>query len=82
MILFILQIFASAFAFNITAITTCPRGKSVLECWQLRVPPDYSQDAGTKGTVKQKLGVVGAQASYLILPAGFDGGIHNAPTTQ
>ena len=81
----ILQLCTSAFAqtyLNITAITACPRRKSILQCWQLAKPFTQSGDAGTRGSALQKLGVIGGEASYLILPAGFSGGVHNAPTFQ
>lgn len=86
-VVLILQLCASAFAqepepFNITAITACPRGKSTLECWQLKERPTISQTKGVAGSVQQQLGFIGGEASYLVLPPKFSGEPHNAPTRQ
>ncbi|KAK7960293.1 hypothetical protein PG988_011507 [Apiospora saccharicola] len=70
----------TAIKLNITAIGTS-NGKSTLECWQLDAPFEVSNAAGTKGSVTAQLGDV-ASASFLVVPADFDGGLHNAPVNQ
>lgn len=70
----------SAVKLNITAIGASD-GKSTLECWQLDAPFVVSNAAGTKGSVTAQLGNV-ASASFLVVPADFDGGLHNAPANQ
>ncbi|MCJ1363973.1 hypothetical protein MMC16_003082 [Acarospora aff. strigata] len=82
--IYLLQLFASTNAaltfLNLTAISTT-NGESTLECWQLSDPFTVSNQAGTTGTAVQQLGNV-ANASYVVLPARFDGGLHNAPAVQ
>ena len=65
---------------NITALSAS-NGTSTLECWQLTMPLSVSTEAGTKGSVTQSLGQV-ANATLSYLPAGFNGGTHNAPSAQ
>ena len=65
---------------NITAISTSDDA-SVLECWQLSSPFVTSSDPGVAGAAFAQLGDGGA-ASYAIIPADFDGGMHNAPVVQ
>ena len=66
--------------FNLTAISAAG-GNSTIECWQLSEPLTSSSDAGTSGTVIQRLGDV-SNATYTVLPAKFDGGLHRAPVAQ
>ncbi|KAL9111390.1 MAG: hypothetical protein Q9227_004267 [Pyrenula ochraceoflavens] len=66
--------------FKVTAISAA-NGKSTLECWELEPPIQQSSSPGTAGAVSQQLGQV-ANATYTILPAHFDGGLHNAPAAQ
>ena len=65
---------------NVTALTGS-NGISVLECWQLSANITSSTTAGTIGAATLNLGAV-SNITYTILPAGFDGGIHNAPYVQ
>ena len=65
---------------NVTTIAAV-NGKSTLECWQLSAPLVQSSQAGTSGAVVAQLGETGA-TSYTLLPAQFDGGLHNAPAVQ
>ncbi|KAI1500081.1 hypothetical protein F5X99DRAFT_256809 [Biscogniauxia marginata] len=65
---------------NLTAITG--RGRvSVLECWRLSAPFATSDVPGISGTQALQLGDL-ANATYTVLPARFDGGLHNAPAKQ
>ena len=66
--------------FNLTAIAA-KDGASVLQCWQLANPFMVSSTPGTAGTAIETLGNA-ANASYTILPARFDGGLHHAPAVQ
>jgi hypothetical protein len=70
---------------NITVINT-QNNHSTLECWALEPGFQTSSQAGTSGTQALNLGPVGggtgSNASYTVLPAGFDGGRHNAPAKQ
>lgn len=66
---------------NITTISANAQKESTLECWQLTAPFVASAAAGTSGAVFAQLGEAGA-ASYGLLPAQFDGGLHTAPAVQ
>lgn len=66
--------------FYLTVIAAA-NGESILECWQLSDPFILSSQAGTTGAAVKKLGNV-ANATYTVLPAKFDGGIHRAPAVQ
>jgi hypothetical protein len=65
---------------NITALSA-QGGVSILECWQLLPGFATSSQSGTIGASSLQLGTL-ANASYSILPPGFDAGFHNAPTHQ
>ncbi|KAI0898278.1 hypothetical protein F4806DRAFT_493938 [Annulohypoxylon nitens] len=65
---------------NITALTG-KNNVSVLECWQLKTPFVTSDIPGIVGTQTLDMGGV-SNATYSILPARFDGGLHNAPYKQ
>ena len=66
---------------NITTIATNALKQSTLECWQLDAPLLASAAAGTAGAVFAQLGETGA-TSWGLVPAGFNGGLHNAPAVQ
>ncbi|EJD41219.1 hypothetical protein AURDEDRAFT_169804 [Auricularia subglabra TFB-10046 SS5] len=66
---------AGAKTLNVTAITGRD-GESVFECWSL-LPPLV--EGG--GLLSTSLGDL-ANASYAIVPPGFDNGPHNAPANQ
>lgn len=69
---------------NITVINAQDNA-STLECWALEPGFQTSSQAGTSGTQALNLGPIGGggtNASYTVLPAGFDGGRHNAPAKQ
>jgi len=66
---------------NITTISANAQTESTLECWQLTAPFIASAAAGTSGAVFVQLGETGA-TSYGLIPAQFDGGLHNAPVVQ
>ncbi|KAI9712067.1 MAG: hypothetical protein M1820_001776 [Bogoriella megaspora] len=66
---------------NITTIAANARRESTLECWQLDAPFVASATAGTSGAIFAQLGLTGA-SSYGIIPAEFNGGLHNAPVVQ
>lgn len=65
---------------NITAISAADDA-SILECWELASPFETSSEPGVAGAAFAQLGD-GAAASYAIIPADFDGGMHNAPVVQ
>ena len=65
---------------NITALSA-QGGVSVLECWQLLPAFATSSQSGTIGARSLQLGNL-ANGSYSIIPAGFNAGLHNAPTFQ
>ena len=66
---------------NITTIATNAQKESTLECWQLAAPLVASSAAGTSGAVFAQLGQTAA-TSWGIVPANFNGGLHNAPAVQ
>lgn len=66
---------------NITTIAANVRNESVLECWQLTAPFVESMTAGVSGAAVAQLGETAA-TSYGVIPARFDGGLHNAPAVQ
>ncbi|KAK7987187.1 hypothetical protein PG996_006212 [Apiospora saccharicola] len=65
---------------NITAIGASA-GKSTLECWQLDAPFAVSDTPGTRGSAAANLGNV-TNFGFGVIPANFDGGLHNAPANQ
>ncbi|KAL8665070.1 MAG: hypothetical protein Q9168_007779 [Polycauliona sp. 1 TL-2023] len=65
---------------NLTAISA-KNGVSTIECWQLAAPFITSSEAGVSGASFAQLGKAG-NTSYALIPAKFDGGLHNAPTVQ
>lgn len=65
---------------NITAIGASG-GKSTLECWQLDSPFVVSDTPGTRGSAATNLGNV-TSFGFGVIPANFDGGLHNAPANQ
>ncbi|KAK0513388.1 hypothetical protein JMJ35_004374 [Cladonia borealis] len=66
---------------NITTIAANAQKESVIECWQLTAPFIASAAVGTSGAIFAQLGETGA-TSYGLIPAKFDGGMHNAPVVQ
>ncbi|EAW10504.1 uncharacterized protein ACLA_049760 [Aspergillus clavatus NRRL 1] len=66
---------------NITVLSA-QNNQSTLECWALEPGFVSSTQPGISGTAALTMGPVGANASYSILPAQFDGGRHNAPARQ
>jgi hypothetical protein len=69
---------------NITVINA-QNNHSTLECWAIEPGFQTSSTPGTSGTQALNLGPVGGpgtNASYTVLPPGFDGGKHNAPARQ
>lgn len=74
----------SAKTLNITVINA-QNNHSTLECWALEPGFQTSSQAGTAGTLALNLGLIGgagANATYTVLPPGFEGGRHNAPARQ
>lgn len=71
---------AAALNLNVTALGAA-NGASTLECWQLESPFSISSQAGTAGSASLNLGDA-ANLTYAVIPAGFDGGLHNAPYNQ
>lgn len=65
---------------NVTAISA-RNGASTIECWQLANPFKASTAAGVSGASFAQLGKAGP-VSYALIPARFDGGLHNAPAVQ
>ena len=66
---------------NITTIGSNTLNESTHECWQMIAPFATSTAAGVSGAVVAQLGDT-ALASYGVIPARFDGGLHNAPAVQ
>ena len=64
---------------NLTAIAAS-NGESSLECWQVG-PIVKSAVPGTSGASSLLFGET-TNASYTIIPARFDGGLHTAPAVQ
>lgn len=64
---------------DLTAISASG-GSSTFECWRLNATFKSPTGAQT-GPVGVPLGNLSA-TSYSIIPAGFDGGLHNAPSRQ
>lgn len=64
---------------DLTAISATG-GSSTFECWRLNATFKSPTGAQT-GPVGVPLGNLSA-TSYSIIPAGFDGGLHNAPSRQ
>ncbi|KAJ5160826.1 uncharacterized protein N7482_007830, partial [Penicillium canariense] len=76
---------AAANTLNVTVLGA-KDNRSTLECWALEPGFQTSNQAGTSGTEALNLGPIGgahaANATYSVIPAGFDGGRHNAPAQQ
>jgi hypothetical protein len=71
---------AQAPRLNITA-TGASKNASTIECWQLNNPFESSATPGISGSATALLGEV-ANMSFTVVPAAFDGGLHNAPFNQ
>lgn len=65
---------------NVTAIAA-KDGASTLECWRLAAPFVVSTGAGVTGAAFAPLAKAG-DVSFGIVPAKYDGGLHNAPQVQ
>jgi len=65
---------------NVTSLATL-NGKSIFQCWALSAGFQTSGQQGTVGAEILQLGNL-ANASYTILPARFNAGLHNAPNVQ
>lgn len=66
---------------DITAIYTTAANNSAFQCWRLSTPFNVSSTAGTSGAGVLPIGDFEG-ASVTAIPAGFDGGVHNAPVPQ
>ncbi|KAF9869309.1 small secreted protein [Colletotrichum karsti] len=65
---------------NITAVAA-RNGVSHFECWELNTPFTSSNQSGLVKTRTASLGDV-SKMTYNVVPAGFDGGFHPAPSNQ
>jgi len=65
---------------QLTAISA-KDGGSTIECWELAAPFVVSSQTGITGAAFAQLGEAGT-ISYAIIPAKYDGGLHNAPQIQ
>lgn len=65
---------------RITAISAS-NGASTIECWRLAAPSIVSSQAGVAGAAFAQFGKAG-NVSYGIIPAKYDGGLHNGPANQ
>lgn len=65
---------------NVTAITAHGR-HSTLECWEISSPFAISHHPSMVGGMIASLGDI-SNASWTVLPSGFDNGLHNAPYNQ
>lgn len=71
---------AAGLRLNVTALGAA-NGASTLACWQMDTPFSVATAAGIAGSATLRLGSV-ADLVYTVIPAGFDGGLHNAPYNQ
>lgn len=71
---------AAALSLNITAIGAA-NDASTLECWQMDAPFESSATPGVSGSATALIGTA-ENITYTVLPAAFDGGLHNAPLNQ
>lgn len=71
---------SAALQLNITALGAADNA-STLECWQMDTPFTISTQSGTAGSAQLQLGNT-STITYGVLPAQFDGGVHNAPANQ
>lgn len=65
---------------QITAISA-KDGASTIECWQLQAPFVVLSQPGVSGVAFAQLGKAG-NISCAMIPAKYDGGLHNAPNIQ
>jgi len=65
---------------QLTAISA-KDGASTIECWKLAAPFVVLSQTGVTGVAFAQLGKAG-NVSYAIIPAKYDGGLHNAPQIQ
>lgn len=65
---------------NVTVVGSA-NGQSRFECWELAAPFISSAQSGIVGTQTTNLGDV-TNVTYNVIPAGFDSGVHNAPSFQ
>lgn len=65
---------------DITAISA-RNGASTIECWRMVTPFVVTSQAGVSGVAFTQLGKTG-NLSYAIIPAKYDGGLHNGPQVQ
>lgn len=65
---------------NVTT-TAAEKGNSIVECWQFENPFTTSTQPGVQGTSTTSLGLL-SNGTYSIVPAGTNGGAHNAPAPQ
>lgn len=65
---------------NLTTIAGNGRHQSVIECWSV-ADLAVSSTPGTDGALFADIGKP-STASYLNIPAQFNGGLHNAPAVQ
>ena len=76
---------AAAGTLNVTVLGA-RNNASTLECWALKPGFEVSSESGTAGSKSLNLGPLGGKtagnSTYTVLPAGYDGGRHNAPTNQ
>ena len=69
-----------ALSLNISAVGAA-NNVSVLQCWQMDNPFESSGTPGIGGSATAKIGDT-ANITFTVVPAGFDGGLHNAPFNQ
>lgn len=55
---------------------------STLECWALEPGFEEADTPGVEGAEVLNLGVISGNSTFSIIPANFDGGLHNAPALQ
>ena len=63
------------------ALVTTPENTTTIQCWRLATPFITSSTPGVSGTEVATISNVG-DLEYTILPARYDGGVHNAPVPQ
>ncbi|KAL8817619.1 MAG: hypothetical protein Q9191_008112 [Dirinaria sp. TL-2023a] len=65
---------------NITTIAANDRNESTIECWSV-AELQISNTPGIQGALLGSLGT-SSGVNYFNIPAGLDGGLHNAPVVQ
>ncbi|KAK8188823.1 hypothetical protein IWZ00DRAFT_299956 [Phyllosticta capitalensis] len=66
---------------TVTSLVTNAQNNSALECWKFTTPLTVPSTPGISGSMLYAFNLSTAN-EYTVIPARFDGGIHNAPAPQ